>query len=160
MLRPLEPNSPLREKERIAGAESLGIQDPKEEVDIRICLRTRTVLVRVLHPPGMDYSMNPTIEKLKQLLILLYLGVPLCNYSGAGVVKTSIGCMRPEIRDRESENSSDSLTWRFMSSYSWNYKSPNIGYNYTYPTYNPTYNYPQEEANDFLSGSGLHIIRY
>ena len=34
------------------------------------------------------------------------------------------------------------LTWRFMGSYKWGYKSPNMGYKYSYPTYNPTYNYP------------------
>ena len=33
-------------------------------------------------------------------------------------------------------------TLRFMGSYKWRYKSPNIGYTYNYPTYNPTYNYP------------------
>ena len=33
-------------------------------------------------------------------------------------------------------------TWRFMGSYKWGYKSPNIGYNQSYPTYNPTNNYP------------------
>ena len=33
-------------------------------------------------------------------------------------------------------------TWRFMGSYKWGYKSPNLGYKYCYPTYNynPTYN--------------------
>ena len=30
-------------------------------------------------------------------------------------------------------------TWRFMGSYKWGYKSPNM---YSYPTYNPVYNYP------------------
>ena len=30
-------------------------------------------------------------------------------------------------------------TWRFMGSYKWGYKSPNMGYNYSYPTYNPSY---------------------
>ena len=25
-------------------------------------------------------------------------------------------------------------TWRFMGSYKWGYKSPNMGYNYNYPT--------------------------
>ena len=30
----------------------------------------------------------------------------------------------------------DSSTWRFMGSYKWCYKSPNIGYNYSCPTYN------------------------
>ena len=34
------------------------------------------------------------------------------------------------------------LTWRFMGSYKWGYKSPNMSYKYTYPTYNSTYNYP------------------
>ena len=34
-------------------------------------------------------------------------------------------------------------TWRFMGSYKWGYKSPNMGYTYSYPTYNPTYNYPK-----------------
>ena len=33
-------------------------------------------------------------------------------------------------------------TWRFMGSYKYSYKSPNVGYNYSYLTYNPTYNYP------------------
>ena len=33
----------------------------------------------------------------------------------------------------------DSPAWRFMGSYKWGYKSPNV---YSYPTYNPTYNYP------------------
>ena len=33
-------------------------------------------------------------------------------------------------------------TWRFMGSYTWGYKSLNLGYNYGYPSYNPTYNYP------------------
>ena len=33
-------------------------------------------------------------------------------------------------------------TWRFMGTYKWGYKSPNVGYKYSYPTYNPTYNYP------------------
>ena len=33
-------------------------------------------------------------------------------------------------------------TWRFMGSYKWSYKSPNMAYNYSYPTYNPTYKYP------------------
>ena len=28
-------------------------------------------------------------------------------------------------------------TWRFMGSYKWGYKSPNMGYNYGYPNYNP-----------------------
>ena len=32
-------------------------------------------------------------------------------------------------------------TWRFMGSYKWGYKSPNMGYNYSYPTYNSTYTY-------------------
>ena len=32
--------------------------------------------------------------------------------------------------------------WRFMGSYKWGYKSPNMDYNYDYPTYNPAYNYP------------------
>ena len=32
------------------------------------------------------------------------------------------------------------LTWRFMGSYKWGYKSRNMGYNYSYPTYNPTCN--------------------
>ena len=27
-------------------------------------------------------------------------------------------------------------TWRFMGSYKWGYKSPNVGYNYSYLTYN------------------------
>ena len=27
--------------------------------------------------------------------------------------------------------------WRFMGSYKWNYKSPNIGYHYSYPTHKP-----------------------
>ena len=31
---------------------------------------------------------------------------------------------------------------RFMGSYKWGYKSPNMGYKYIYPTYNPYYNYP------------------
>ena len=31
---------------------------------------------------------------------------------------------------------------RFMGSYKWGYKSPNMGYKYSYPTYNPTYKYP------------------
>ena len=35
-----------------------------------------------------------------------------------------------------------SCTWRFMGSYKWSDKSPNLGYNYSYPTHNPTYNYP------------------
>ena len=34
-------------------------------------------------------------------------------------------------------------TWRFMGSYKWGYKSPNMGYKYSYPTYNPTYSYPK-----------------
>ena len=34
------------------------------------------------------------------------------------------------------------LAWRFMGSYKWVYKSPNMGYKYSYPTYNPTYYYP------------------
>ena len=29
----------------------------------------------------------------------------------------------------------DPYTWRFMGSYMWGYKSPNMGYNYSYPTY-------------------------
>ena len=33
-------------------------------------------------------------------------------------------------------------TWRFMGSYNWGYKSPNMGYTYGYPTYNPNFNYP------------------
>ena len=33
-------------------------------------------------------------------------------------------------------------TWRFMGSYKWAHKSPNIGYTYSFLTYNPTYNYP------------------
>ena len=33
-------------------------------------------------------------------------------------------------------------TWKFMGSYKWGYKYPNMGYNYSYPTSNPTYNYP------------------
>ena len=33
-------------------------------------------------------------------------------------------------------------TWRFMGSYKWSYKSPNMGYNYSFRTYNPTYSYP------------------
>ena len=27
------------------------------------------------------------------------------------------------------------LTWRFMGSYKWSFKSPNMGYNYSYPAY-------------------------
>ena len=34
------------------------------------------------------------------------------------------------------------LTWRFMGSYKWSYKSPNTRYNYSCRAYNPTYNYP------------------
>ena len=34
------------------------------------------------------------------------------------------------------------VTWRFMGSYKWSYKSPNMGYNYRYLTYTSTYNYP------------------
>ena len=33
-------------------------------------------------------------------------------------------------------------TWRFMGSYKWSYKSPNMSYNYSCLTYNPTYNCP------------------
>ena len=33
-------------------------------------------------------------------------------------------------------------TWRFMGTYKWGYKSPNMGHKYSYPTYNPTYIYP------------------
>ena len=36
----------------------------------------------------------------------------------------------------------DRLTWRFMGSYKWGYKSANKGYKYGYLTYNSTYNYP------------------
>ena len=35
-----------------------------------------------------------------------------------------------------------SSTWRFMGSYKWSYKSPDISYNYSYPAYDLTYNYP------------------
>ena len=34
------------------------------------------------------------------------------------------------------------VTWRFMGSYKWGYKSPNMGYKYGCLTYNHTYNYP------------------
>ena len=34
------------------------------------------------------------------------------------------------------------ITWRFMGSYKWSYKSPNMGSKYSYPTYKSTYNYP------------------
>ena len=34
------------------------------------------------------------------------------------------------------------ITWRFMGSYKWSYKSPKIAYNKSYSTFNPTYNYP------------------
>ena len=37
---------------------------------------------------------------------------------------------------------SQDLTWRFMGSYKWAYKSPNMGYQYSYSAYIPTYNYP------------------
>ena len=30
------------------------------------------------------------------------------------------------------------VTWRFMGSCKWGYKSPNLGYNKSYPTYSPT----------------------
>ena len=33
-----------------------------------------------------------------------------------------------------------SYTWRFMGSYKYGYKPPNMSYNYSYLTYNPTYN--------------------
>ena len=33
-------------------------------------------------------------------------------------------------------------TWRFMGSYKWGDKSPDIGYKSSYPTYNPIYTYP------------------
>ena len=36
----------------------------------------------------------------------------------------------------------DTTTWRFMGSYKWSYKSPDIGYNYSRPTCNLTYNFP------------------
>ena len=31
-------------------------------------------------------------------------------------------------------------TWRFMHSYKWSYKSPNMGCNYSYSTFNPALN--------------------
>ena len=34
------------------------------------------------------------------------------------------------------------LTWSFMGSCKWSYKSPNMDCNYSYATYNSTYNYP------------------
>ena len=34
------------------------------------------------------------------------------------------------------------VTWRFMGSYEWVYKSPNMGQKYSYPTYNPTSDNP------------------
>ena len=37
--------------------------------------------------------------------------------------------------------SSQPSTWRFMGSYNWGDKSPNMAYKYSYPTYNPTYNW-------------------
>ena len=47
-----------------------------------------------------------------------------------------------EVRNSELSPGLPVLTWRFMGSYTWRYKSPNIGYDYSYPTDNPTYNYP------------------
>ena len=45
----------------------------------------------------------------------------------------------PALRTNKDLNS---LTWRFMRSYKWGYRAPNMSYKYSYPTYNPNYNYP------------------
>ena len=46
---------------------------------------------------------------------------------------------RRKAQKRGQQEKPSHLTWRFMGSYKWGSKSPNIGYNYSYPSSNPPY---------------------
>ena len=50
-----------------------------------------------------------------------------------------------KAREHPVEPRIEPSTWRFIGSYTWGYKSPNMGYKYSYPTNNPTYHYPYPE---------------
>ena len=50
------------------------------------------------------------------------------------------------------------LTRRFMGSYKWSYKSPNMGYKYSCPTYNPTQNKPMNLQVNPLAASRNRVV--
>ena len=53
-------------------------------------------------------------------------------------------------------------TWRFMGSYEWGYKSPNMGYKYSDPTYNPTVttHEPPSRVGGFRLMNAQRVVDY